>query len=421
MKIAYIIKIVKIVVQDNKKLVLFIFLFAFVLRVIFVLSIQNKFYFSDSLIYEDCAIRILEGKGFGNYERAPLYPLWMSLVYLLAGGKNIVLLRILESAIGSLLCVIVFYLGQSIFERHVGVIAAILSSIYPLFVFLPGLNYPTLLSTFFVSLGVYLTVQVSLHNRIYLGILTWAVFGLSTLAVAPTATLSLAAAIWILFFSSLRKKYRILHGCIMPIFFLLSMAPWTIRHYVYYQKLIPIRYDASKKMLSFDKEEINNNNVSIDAKEKMMSIYHNPSAFLKHFGRNSLGFFRLYPSKTLTSANPNYNLNVYKRDKRITKENPFSVANFSRIISALTFGPILLFTIIGLIFPGGHLRKLLLLVFLIFTLAFTYAFFYGKFRYRIPIEPLMIIISSHGIKSTFDFLKVRFFNKKLNLHKYRIV
>lgn len=400
-----ILNLLNYIFQDNKKFILFVFLLGFTLRVIFVLSLQSKFYFSDSLIYEDCAIRILEGKGFSNYEREPLYPLWMAFVYLLAGGKNIVLLRILESVFGAFLCVILFYLGKSIFNRPVGVIAAIISSIYPLFVFLPALNYPTILSTFFISIGVYLASLVSIHHRISLSILAWIFFGLSAMTVAPTASLALAAAVWMLFFSSLKMRYRLIHGGVVSILFLLTLTPWTVRQYSYHQELILIRSDATRQMLLFEgKEKNSHDKASVSAKKKIMSIYHNPSIFLNHFGRNFLSFFRPYPSQNLTSANPNYNQNVYEKDKRITKENPFSVEDFSRIINAITCGPVLLFAVIGLILPRWPLRKSLLLVLPILALACTYGFYYGKVRYRLPVEPLMIILAAATIESTYSFL-----------------
>lgn len=153
------IKILKSLIQDEKKFIYFLCLSSF------ILFLQDKFYFSDSLLYEDCAIDILDGKGFRDYQREPLYPLLMALVYALAGGKNIVLLRICESLIGAALCVVVFYLGKRIFNPIVTMLAAVISAFYPMFVFLPALSYPTLLCTFLVSIGVYLTVLGSYKNR----------------------------------------------------------------------------------------------------------------------------------------------------------------------------------------------------------------------------------------------------------------
>ena len=50
---------------------------------------------------------------------------------------------------------------------------------------------------------------------------------------------------------------------------------------------------------------------------------------------------------------------------------------------------------------------MLLLSFLIITLAATQAFFLGKVRYRIPVEPLMILMAVYGFYAVFELFKVR--------------
>ena len=90
------------------------------MRLVFILSLEDRFYFSDSLVYEDCAISILEGQGFGDFKRAPLYPLWMALVYFLAGGKSLLVLRIMDSLMGALLSLVIYFLGKEIYGRMPG-------------------------------------------------------------------------------------------------------------------------------------------------------------------------------------------------------------------------------------------------------------------------------------------------------------
>jgi len=49
---------------------------------------------------------------------------------------------------------------------------------------------------------------------------------------------------------------------------------------------------------------------------------------------------------------------------------------------------------------------MLLLSFLIITLAATQAFFFGKVRYRIPVEPLMILMAVYGFYAVFELSKL---------------
>ena len=96
---------------------------------------------------------------------------------------------------------------------------------YPIFVFLPSLNYPTLPSTRLITLGVYLTVSLKRFRKNYLSILAGMFLGLSALAVAPTATIVIAVIVWLLFFSKLEIKSRLNHSLLIAVTFLLTLTP----------------------------------------------------------------------------------------------------------------------------------------------------------------------------------------------------
>ena len=110
----------------------------------------------------------------------------------------------------------------------------------------------------------------------------------------------------------------------------------------------------------------------------------------------------------LKSADPNYNAGIHEKDKRITKTNEFSQSQLSSVISAVTFGAILGLAILGLLCSGKDFRKSLLLLTAILALAVTYSFYYGKMRYRIPVEPLMIVYAANGVKAVLTYIGARF-------------
>ena len=393
--------------HNQRKFLFLIFGLSLVMRVVFVLSLEDKFYFSDSLVYEDCAISILEGQGFGDFKRAPLYPLWMALVYFLAGGKSLLVLRILDSLIGALLSLVIYFLGKEIYGRIVGAIAALISSLYPMFIFLAGLQYPTLLGTLLVTVGVYFAVMIFRKNQIYLSSLGGLFISLAALAIVPVGIVMIAAVFWLLFSTDLKFKHKIVHSCLMIAFIILPMLAWTTRNYVHHGKFIPVREDAVRKMLMFEENGVNNQSTA-GVQEKLMSMYQNPGTFSRHFKENFVNFFRLAPSDSLKSADPNYNAGIHEKDKRITKTNKFSQSQLSSLISAVTFGAIMGLAILGLLCSGKDFRKSLLLLSAILALAVTYSFYYGKMRYRIPVEPLMIVYAANGFKTALAFIASKF-------------
>jgi len=392
--------------HNQRKFLLLIFGLSLAVRLIFVLSLEDKFYFSDSLAYEDCAVSILEGQGFGDFRRAPLYPLWMALVYFLPAGKSLLVLRIMDSLMGALLSLVIYFLGKEIYGRIAGAIAALISSLYPMFIFLAGLQYPTLLGTLMVTVGVYFAVMIFRKNQIYLSSLAGLFISLASLAIVPLGIVIIAAVFWLLFSTNLEFKHKITHSCLLLAFIILPLLAWTTRNYIYHGKFIPVREDAIAKMLLYEENGVNPKSTA-GVQQKLMSMYQNPGTFLRHFKGNFVNFFRLTPSG-LTSADPNYNAGIHEKDKRITETNKFSQSQLSSLISAVAFGSILALGILGLLFSGKDLRKSLLLLTAIFVLAVSYSFYFGKMRYRIPIEPLMIVYAANGLKTVLTYVRARF-------------
>ena len=76
--------------------------------------------------------------------------------------------------------------------------------------------------------------------------------GLSALAVAPTATIVIAVIVWLLFFSKLEIKSRLYHSLLIAVTFLLTLTPWILRNYSYYEEFVP--FEAAKKKIRESKK-----------------------------------------------------------------------------------------------------------------------------------------------------------------------
>jgi len=399
-------EIIKNIITDDKKFLILVFTLAIFLRVAFLLTVENRYYFSDSLEYEDSAVQILSGQGFGDFKRAPLYSVWMAGIFFFTGQGNILALRLVDAVLGAFLCVVLFYIGKTVYNRSAGVIAAGFSVFYPIFVFLPSLNYPTLPSTLLITLGVYFTVSLKRFRKNYLSILAGMFFGLSALAVAPTATIVIAVIVWLLFFSKLEIKSRLNHSLLIAVTFLLTLTPWILRNYSYYGEFVPIRKGVERHIFSYENGTIKNDKQkTTQFKEKIELIRKNSATFLWHYNKRFMRFWRLAPSRKMKSANPAYNLKFHEKDQRITKTNKFSRSDLTFIVNTITFGPILIFSILGLFLNRKHLPESLILILPCLILALTYSFFYTNVRYRIPIEPLMIVFAANSFYSVFEAVK----------------
>jgi tetratricopeptide (TPR) repeat protein len=96
--------------------------------------------FMDGRSYSTWADRIAAGDWIGDkvFYQAPLYPYFLAVVKLTV-GDDLWKIRLVQIAIGSIACGILFLAGRAFFSRTTGVVAGLLLAIYPPAVFFDGL------------------------------------------------------------------------------------------------------------------------------------------------------------------------------------------------------------------------------------------------------------------------------------------
>jgi len=143
----------------QRKKVLILFFIALFIRIAFVLSLKNRFYFDDEFEYYRIVQNFLSCNGFMAGEgmkgfRPPLYPLFLSIFYLLR--FNLFGIRIVQCIISAITVVFVYLTGKKLFSERTGLWSGIIASVYPFFIFYNGF---LLTETLFI----FLTVIAPLH------------------------------------------------------------------------------------------------------------------------------------------------------------------------------------------------------------------------------------------------------------------
>jgi 4-amino-4-deoxy-L-arabinose transferase-like glycosyltransferase len=102
------------------------FVLALSVRLAFIFTMQNGFYFGDSVKYSAAAMNLLANGEFGEkYTRSPVYPVFLAGIYALFGEK-ILAVRIVESVLGAGLAVLIAVLAARIGGAQVGALAGLL-------------------------------------------------------------------------------------------------------------------------------------------------------------------------------------------------------------------------------------------------------------------------------------------------------
>jgi 4-amino-4-deoxy-L-arabinose transferase-like glycosyltransferase len=379
-----------------------IFFLALLTRVVFILTQQTGFYFPDSLVYSQTAVELLSAREFGaDFGHAPGYPVFLAAVYWLF-GESIFTIRVVESVMGAFLVVIIAALGRRVGGEIVGALAGILWAVYPMGIFIVGLVYPTGLAATLLACAVYCVLPAKLEEFGAKGVFLGGVFlGLAALTI-PVALLTIVVvAAWVFYWG---RHSRLFLASILLLGSAVSLAPWTARNFIVHGRLIPVQANFEqhfhKPIIVIPEADLRKDGVNTVLFRR----------YVVRTSRNFLYFWELYPSRILTT-DQGYRDELHANDSRIVKETIYTHNGLINAVSILSTGPIFLFAFLGTaaMWPRKELRRSLSLLWIIaLSFAVGYAFFSGKIRYRIPVEPYLIILSAYGIHAAYAMISARF-------------
>jgi len=383
-----------------------IFTIALLIRVAFILTLQDGFYFLDSVEYSRAAVSLLMNGELGEaYHRPPGYPVFLAGIYLFF-GEGILAVRIAESVMGALLAVVIALIGMRVGGKIAGALAGILWSIYPLGIFVAGLVYPTGLLTMLLAGGVFCILSEPQRelsaNRVFVaGVL----LGLAVLTIPAVLATLAVIALWII---SWARGKRLLLVSVLFLGSALIVVPWTIRDYYIYGRIVPVepRLLAHLPRMRIVDQELQQ--TKVEAILKHSSEY--AGSVLSEFGH----FWMIYPDR-IQMADPAYRAQAHEKESRVVKDTIFTTNAIITTVSILTTGPLFIFAILGsaaIWFERKRRHHLALLWGIILSFAVAYSFFVAKTRYRIPIEPYIAILSACGMLKTWDLLAVCFVRRE---------
>jgi hypothetical protein len=137
---------------------------------------------------------------------------------------------------------------------------------------------------------------------------------------------------------------------------------------------------------------------SADLEQKISTRLARPRAFARRVLREFGHFWELYPERIRMNRTA-VREKKYAKDSRVVRNSVFTTS-WTSLVTLVSVGPTFLFALIGtgaMCFAKERRRDLSLFVLTIMSFALTHALFYGKMRYRIPVEPYIIILSAYGL------------------------
>lgn len=395
--------------HSEKVLVSFIFIIALIPRLVIAFTLQTIPTF-DAVGYDQRALSILNGKGysFNNKPTAvkpPLYSIFLAGIYRIF-GHNYLYVRIIQSIIGAFTCLVIYLLARDSLGRIVGILSATLSIFYPVFIKSSVHLLTECLIILIISLiGLYI-LKLSQSNKLKDAVLLGLLMGISLLTRSAMlffipVILLLIVFDWILVRRQI--KYPILIAVMVTS--VLIISPWLIRNYIIYRAFIPGGTQAG---------------------EVLYTSYNPPKGYLYGFTAND---------KVMSFANTIDN--EVEKSRFLFKQALISIKGKIKELPRLELLKILFFwspfdweillgasgkgiynffytfylpfSILGMVMLRKNFKNYIALFIPVIFFQLLAVVFFGSPRYRMAIEPFLIIFAATGIYYIYNGL----FRKKL--------
>ena len=190
--------------KTTRLLLIGVLALAFLLRLVYSLQMQANPYFSepamDALYHLEWARTFATGETFRPGEpffRGPLYP-WFLGAVIRVFGDGLLIPRILQAGFGTAAVGLCYMIGRDVFDRRVGLLAALLAATYWVMIYFDGELLITTLVVPINLLGLWLTIRLGTNPTPRGAFLTGLCWGVSALARPQVLLLMPILALWLL-------------------------------------------------------------------------------------------------------------------------------------------------------------------------------------------------------------------------------
>ena len=364
------------------------------------------------------AYSIATGKGFSSPFQgntgptawvAPLYPYLVAGVFKVFGVYNplaIWALLAINSVFSALTCLTIYFIAEETFGTGTALWSAWLWAVLPQSItWAIRWIWETSLSTFLLSAAFLLALRVKNSDSLA----GWSLFGLTwgLIALSNPSLLSLLPFMlaWVCYVRFRERRKWILPAGLAIFVFALSIAPWLIRNYEVFGKLVFIRsnfgfelrlgnYDGADGVWAWQRHP------SQSASEFAEYVRRGELGFVRERGREAAAFIRSHPA-TFVWLSVKRALYFWFGNPPTAHTPGLSLSRYLVFMLSTVFG-------FGGLWLMIKQRKHAVFLYAILMLVYPVAYYitFAHPRYRHPIEPELLILGVYFIYSLAPKLKV---------------
>ena len=391
-----------------------LFLLALGLRVAFVLAVHRESLgFNDTLFYHSSATQMADGNGYADLNGAPTarwppaYTFLLSLLYRVFGADYLAG-EVFNAVVGAAAVPLLMLIALRVFGRREAIVAGAILALFPAqILYTEVLLAETLYAT--ALLGVFALLTVLRPERRTTVIAIGMAIGLATLirGEGPLLLVIPLAAWW----PELSKRDLAKRGALLLAAAALVIVPWTVRNAIVMDDFIPLSTNGGTTFWSGHNPRANGGPTyatpELLARAGPESDPGTPLAQESLLRREALEFIVNNPRRELELI-PLKLLWLNRGDSAVidiwintVQEGPEPLSQDNRVVigavADFAYYGLLLVTILSVALRAGlRRRRVTRAVLGLFAASLVlYGFvLYGNFRYRAPLEPLMILVAA---------------------------
>jgi 4-amino-4-deoxy-L-arabinose transferase-like glycosyltransferase len=361
--------------------------------------------------YAQLATALAQGRGYVNEDgtphsyRPPGVPFLISLAYRVAEPR-IAVARVFMCAVAALLIPLCYLLGSSLGGTRAGLASALVAAIFPHWLYFSGSILSDLSTAALVGLTTWLLIEGSRRDSLPWFSAGGVAWGLAALTRPTCLAFGPALVLWMLLVMPTWRR-RLLAALVTCVALAAVIAPWAVRSTLIHDRTVVASSLGGQAGVTFWLSN-NPNATGILAKD--------------------YDYFKETGSKRFSPEDypdPTDRANAYKADAiQFIRENPGRFARLcvvklselwklysprvpllASLATIASLGAALPFFLIQAVRRGWRRSPELLMCLLIASHSAVYMVFTAVARYRIPVEPLVLVMAAAGFFWSLDRLR----------------
>lgn len=421
-------------------LLMVVLLLALALRLVFLSAYHDELTTRKEKGFYALAFNFVQGHSFGfakdcpSSYRAPLYSIFVIPFLAIFGVAHYAWpLGLAQMAVGLANIYLIYLIGREWRSKRVGLLGALFMAVYPYNLYHDTQFYITFLFTFFMLLTILGLLRLERTPKTGTAVLTGLWIGLAMLTTSgPMVFFAPMACAWLWWrWGSFKKALSF--SVVIAATALLVMTPWVARNYEVHHAFVPLTTDGGRvffKVYNPLAMSMMLQDLWVDATPEppdaiptpfvgigktgcdFMQGYTEPQAD-RFWYRKAHDWITAHPSEMPGLLGMKFMLLwrpwMYPAKGAIGGNGAIILsAAFMNWGYALSFGFLLVFAILGVLFEGKSERRRAVLFFLL-ALAFTvtYVVTAPGTKYRVPFDSILALIAASAIWSGYEALSAR--------------